>query len=130
MNEKQTQYEEDRGMKEKVAQWLNAQADIFRNQIKYHRLDLGEDCYVTSACMPSSIAPHHGYEPYSTHAYGIHLSDINPIAKILDLEIKRFDREDWEYDVELQFVWDGVVFFSIYKTEELEDGNTDISNKV
>ena len=110
-------------VKEAVANWLNVQADIFRNQFKYKTLEI-DDFKVSSIALPNAVETGN-----NTHNHGVHLSDVREVAKILDLEVKHFDRNSEEYPVELQFVWDGVVFFSIYKEEDL-NGSDDACGEI
>lgn len=109
-------------MKEELAKWLNKQVEIFTDTLKYRRFDV-DGLNVSNCTMPSAV------EPLTKYEYGVHLSDVREVAKILDLEVTAYERKSDEYPIELHFVWNNVIFFSIHERNEL-NGRTDISGEV
>lgn len=95
---------------ELVSSWLGFQARAFKVKSLYDELTevLPEHEEVIRACDNLCLVD------------VVHLADVRPIAELLGLELKKSQRDDPDYDVEYSFIYDGVKFISICKSE---DGN-------
>lgn len=95
---------------ELVSSWLRLQARAFKAKSLYGELTeaLPEHEEVIRACDNLCLVD------------VVHLADVRPIAELLEFELKKSQRDDPDYDVEYSFIYDGVKFISICKSE---DGN-------
>ena len=93
---------------ELVGSWLGLQARAFRAKSLYDELTevLPEHEEVIRACNNLALVE------------VVHLADVRPIAELLGLELKKSKRDDPDYDVEYSFMYDGVKFISICKSED------------
>lgn len=97
-----------------VKKWLDYQVEVFKMATKHiHCID--------------GISLCNNYQSYAgSKSYfdlGIHISDVDMIAKLLDLPVRvvDFDVADNKYRYEHQIVWNGVVFYGLYEYKEMKE---------
>lgn len=100
--------DDKKGLKELVGSWLLLQARTFKARSLYDELTevLPEHKKVIRACSNLPLVD------------AVHLADVRPIAELLELELAENKRDDPDYDIEYSFIYDGVKFISIHKSED------------